>query len=110
MVIESRKDKGLGDVASVIVQMGHLQVGDYMVAGQEWGRVRALRDAGGEPTDGAGPASVVDVVGFRGHPAAGDELTVVPSERAASAIAAQVAHRRAQATLRYVCVCVCVCV
>jgi len=100
VVIESRKDKGLGDVASVIVQMGHLKVGDYMVAGPEWGRVRMLRDAGGNSVDGVGPSTVVEVVGFRGHPAAGEELIIVPSEKVAVAIAGQIAERRAKAQMR----------
>lgn len=62
--------------------------------------MRALHAVGGAPVDGAGPSSVVNVVGFRGHPAAGDELTVVPSEKTAVALATQLANRRALAALR----------
>ena len=100
VVIESRKDKGLGDVASVIVHMGQLAVGDYMVAGPEWGRVRALRDAAGNTVKGVGPSSVVDVVGFRGHPSAGDELLIVPSEKTAVALAGAASARKAKADSR----------
>jgi len=107
VVIESRKDKGLGDVASVIVQMGLLKVGDFMVAGTQWGRVRALRDFNGKTLEQAGPSTVVDVVGFRGHPGAGNELHIVPTEKAAVSISAKISERKTktetrqtQATLR----------
>ena len=100
VVIESRKDKRLGDVASVIVQMGRLKVGDFMVAGSEWGRVRMLQDVGGKSVDAVGPSTVAEVVGFRGHPAAGEELLVVPSDKVASSIAGQIAERKSKAQTR----------
>jgi translation initiation factor IF-2 len=74
--------------------MGRLAIGDYIVAGAEWGRVRALRDTHGSSLDAAGPSKVVEVVGFRGHPAAGEDLYVVPTEKIAVSIAAKVAERR----------------
>ena len=95
-VVESRKDKALGPVASVIVTLGELKVGDHVVVGGEWGRVRALRDCNRETTDSVGPSRVCEVIGFRGQPAAGEELYVVESEKAAVAYAERIALRKAK--------------
>ena len=79
-VIEAKLDRGRGPVATVLVQRGTLHPGDIVVAGAEWGRVRALVSATGEPVASAGPSVPVEVLGFSGTPEAGDRLAVVDSE------------------------------
>jgi translation initiation factor IF-2 len=79
-VIEARLDRGRGPVATVLVQRGTLKVGDIVVAGAEWGRVRALVSDTGAPVQQAGPSVPVEVLGFNGTPDAGDRLAVVESE------------------------------
>jgi translation initiation factor IF-2 len=79
-VIEAKLDRGRGSVATVLVQHGTLHVGDLIVAGAEWGRVRALISDTGAAVDGAGPSTPVEVLGFNGTPEAGDRLAVVDSE------------------------------
>src|SRR3984893_9416376 len=79
-VIEAKLDRGRGPVASVLVQRGTLHTGDIVVAGAEWGRVRALMSDAGQPVDMAGPSTPVEVLGFNGIPEAGDRLAVVDSE------------------------------
>jgi translation initiation factor IF-2 len=79
-VIEAKLDRGRGPVASVLVQRGTLHTGDIVVAGAEWGRVRALMSDTGQPVDMAGPSTPVEVLGFNGIPEAGDRLAVVDSE------------------------------
>ena len=79
-VIEAKLDRGRGPVATVLVQRGTLHVGDLVVAGAEWGRVRALVSDTGEPLESAGPSTPVEVLGFSGTPDAGDRLAVVDSE------------------------------
>ncbi len=79
-VIEAKLDRGRGPVATVLVQRGTLHVGDLVVAGAEWGRVRALVSDTGDPIDAAGPSTPVEVLGFSGTPDAGDRLAVVDSE------------------------------
>ena len=79
-VIEAKLDRGRGPVATVLVQRGTLRVGDLVVAGAEWGRVRALVSDTGEPIDSAGPSMPVEVLGFSGTPDAGDRLAVVENE------------------------------
>jgi translation initiation factor IF-2 len=79
-VIEAKLDRGRGPVATVLVQRGTLLVGDLVVAGAEWGRVRALVSDTGEPIDTAGPSTPVEVLGFSGTPDAGDRLAVVENE------------------------------
>src|SRR6185312_15404593 len=79
-VIEAKLDRGRGPVATVLVQRGTLRVGDLVVAGAEWGRVRALVSDTGEPIDSAGPSMPVEVLGFSGTPDASDRLAVVESE------------------------------
>jgi len=79
-VIEAKLDRGRGPVASVLVQRGTLRPGDIVVAGAEWGRVRALVSDLGDPVDAAGPSAPVEVLGFSGTPEAGDRLAVVDSE------------------------------
>jgi translation initiation factor IF-2 len=79
-VIEAKLDRGRGPVATVLIQRGTLHVGDIVVAGAEWGRVRALVSDTGEAVDLAGPSVPVEVLGFNGTPEAGDRLAVVEDE------------------------------
>jgi translation initiation factor IF-2 len=79
-VIEAKLDRGRGPVATVLVQRGTLHPGDIVVAGAEWGRVRALVSDTGEPVQTAGPSTPVEVLGFSGTPDAGDRLAVVDNE------------------------------
>jgi translation initiation factor IF-2 len=79
-VIEAKLDRGRGPVATVLVQRGTLIVSDIVVAGAEWGRVRALVSDTGESIEEAGPSVPVEILGFNGTPEAGDRLAVVDSE------------------------------
>jgi len=79
-VIEAKLDKGRGPVATVLVQRGSLKQGDIIVAGAEWGRVRALVNDRGETVSEAGPSEPVEVLGLSAAPEAGDEFVVVESE------------------------------
>jgi len=79
-VIEAKLDRGRGPVATVLVQRGTLEVGDLVVAGAEWGRVRALVSDTGDTVQSAGPSTPVEVLGFSGTPDAGDRLAVVENE------------------------------
>jgi translation initiation factor IF-2 len=85
-VIEARLDRGRGPVATVLVQRGTLKVGALVVAGSQWGRVRALMDDKGEPVEEAGPSTPVEVLGFSGAPEAGDRVAVVDTEARAREI------------------------
>ena len=87
IVIESRLDKGRGPVATVLVQRGTLHKGDILLAGLEYGRVRAMLNEHAQQLDEAGPSIPVEVLGLSGVPAAGDEATVVPNERKAREVA-----------------------
>ena len=94
-VIEAKLDRGRGPVATVLVQRGTLRVGDIIVAGAEWGRVRALVSDTGVAIDSAGPSTPVEVLGFSGTPDAGDRLAVVDSEgRAREVTAYRVRQKR----------------
>jgi len=79
-VIEAKLDRGRGPVATVLVQRGTLHVGDIVVAGSEWGRVRLLQNDRGETVPTAGPAMPIEVLGLTGVPEAGDEMVVVENE------------------------------
>lgn len=81
VVIESRLDKGRGSVASVLVQSGTLNQGDIVLAGQYFGRVRAMLDENGKPAKQAGPSIPVEILGLNGTPDAGDAFMVVDSEK-----------------------------
>lgn len=87
VVIESRLDKGLGAVATILIQQGTLKVGDSFVCGVQSGRVRMMMNDRGESVMEMGPGRPVQVVGFDGVPQAGDKLNVVSSEKEAKAIA-----------------------
>jgi translation initiation factor IF-2 len=79
-VIESRLDRGRGPIATVLVQKGTLHQGEIVVAGAEWGRVRAILDDKGRPMDEAGPSVPVEILGLAGIPSAGEPLVVVEDE------------------------------
>lgn len=87
VVVEAKMERGRGSVATVLVQRGTLKIGDIVVAGSEWGRVRALVDAYANSLTDAGPAMPVEVVGLNGTPLAGDEFSVVESESRARSVA-----------------------
>jgi translation initiation factor IF-2 len=93
-VIEAKLDRGRGPVATVLVQRGTLRGGDLVVAGAEWGRVRALVSDTGMPVEAAGPSTPVEVLGFNGTPDAGDRLAVVQSEARAREVTAYRARQR----------------
>ena len=85
-VIEARLDRGRGPVATVLVQRGTLKQGDIVVAGTEWGRVRALISDTGHSVIAAGPSMPVEVLGFNGTPEASDRIAVVDTEARAREI------------------------
>lgn len=87
VVVESRLDKGRGPVATVLVQNGTLKKGDIVLAGLHYGRVRAMLNEAGKTVDEAGPSIPVEILGLDGTPAAGDEFTVVSSEKKAREVA-----------------------
>lgn len=87
VVIESRLDKGRGPVASVLVQNGTLKVGDVVLVGHEYGRVRALVDEMSQSVKSAGPSIPVEILGLTGVPEAGDEFVVVADEKKAKEVA-----------------------
>ena len=93
-VIEAKLDRGRGPVATVLVQRGTLKVGDIVVAGAEWGRVRALVSDTGASIDQAGPSTPVEVLGFNGTPEASDRLAVVENEGRAREVTAYRARQR----------------
>ncbi|HEX5260535.1 MAG TPA: translation initiation factor IF-2 [Gaiellales bacterium] len=92
VIIESRLDVGRGPVATVLVQRGTLRVGDAAVAGDAWGKVKALNDYNGRRVKEAGPGVPVEILGFDRPPTAGELCRVVENER----IARQTAQQRAQ--------------
>ena len=95
VVVEANLESGRGAVATVLVQRGSLKVGDIVVAGSEWGRVRAMIDDGGHKTNIAGPSMPVEVMGLSGAPNAGDEFAVVDSEARAREVS-EFRERRAR--------------
>ena len=86
LVIEARLDKGRGPVATVLVQSGTLKAGDVVLAGQTFGRVRAMLDENGKPVKSAGPSIPVEIQGLTEVPQAGDEFMVMADERRAREI------------------------
>ncbi len=87
VVVEARLDKGRGSVATVLVQNGTLNQGDIVLAGQQFGRVRAMLDENGKPVKSAGPAIPVEILGLGGTPDSGEDFTVVPNEKKAREVA-----------------------
>lgn len=80
IVIEAKLDKGRGPVATILVQRGTMKRGDIVVAGAQWGRVRAMTDERGQALEEAGPSLPVEVLGLDGAPEPGDQLVVVENE------------------------------
>ncbi|MGN6513131.1 MAG: translation initiation factor IF-2, partial [Lysobacteraceae bacterium] len=99
VVIESALDKGRGPVATVLVQQGRLEKGDYLVCGTQFGRVRALFDEAGRQVQDAGPSIPVQVLGLSGVPDAGDDFVVVEDERLAKDVAQQRDAKRRESRL-----------
>jgi len=93
-VVEAKVDRGRGTVVTLLIQNGTLQVGDIVVAGSEWGKVRAMVNDHGKHIKSAGPSVPVEVLGFNGVPTAGQEFLVVETEAHAREIAESRAHRR----------------
>jgi translation initiation factor IF-2 len=86
-VIEASIEKGRGAVATVLVKKGTLKLGDPIIAGHEFGRVRAMFDENGKPVESAAPSMPVQVLGLQGTPNAGDEILAVENERKAREVA-----------------------
>jgi len=97
VVVEAKLDKGRGPVATVLVKRGTLKVGDIVVAGSEWGRVRALVNDRGTNVPDADPATPVEVLGLGGVPLAGEEMAVVESEARAREITEYRARKKREA-------------
>ncbi|MGA1141879.1 MAG: translation initiation factor IF-2 [Ilumatobacteraceae bacterium] len=93
-VLEARLDVGRGPVATVLVDKGTLKVGDPMVAGAAWGRVRAIINDRGEQIKQAGPSAPVQVLGLSAVPQAGDEFRIAPDDRTARTVADSRAQRQ----------------
>ena len=98
-VIEAHLDKAKGSVATLLVQNGTLRVGDVLVAGSAFGKVRAMVDDRGKRVDAASPSFAVEVLGLSEVPAAGDEFDVFESEKEARAIAGARADKQRQSRL-----------
>ncbi len=98
-VVEAKLHKGLGAVATILVQHGTLRVGDYFVVGDNYGRVRSMHDDKGVGIQEAGPSMPVEVHGLSGVPRAGDEFVVVPDEKMAKGIANQRQMKQREAAL-----------
>jgi translation initiation factor IF-2 len=86
-VLEAHLDKGRGPVATVLVQRGTLEVGDTLVSGTSWAKIRAMFDEWGQPVKAAGPAKPIQILGWSAVPNAGDEIRHVGDEREARHIA-----------------------
>ena len=99
VVLEAKLDRGRGAVATLLVQQGTLKVGDPFIAGQVFGRVRAMFDDRGRPIVGAGPSTPVEVLGLQGVPHAGDQLQVVQDPTQAQNIASQRQMQARQAAI-----------
>ncbi len=93
VVLEARKEKGRGIVATVLIQQGKLEIGDYFFCGSTWGRVRAIADDAGERITEAGPSDPVEITGFEDVPAAGDVFQGTESEGKALEVASYRSQR-----------------
>src|SRR3989344_2901519 len=87
LVVESRLDKGQGPVATVLVMSGQLNKGDIVLAGREYGRIRAMLDENGKSIKEAGPSIPVEILGLDGTPDAGDDMSVLADEKKAREVA-----------------------
>ncbi|MGB1311483.1 MAG: translation initiation factor IF-2, partial [Leucothrix sp.] len=97
LVIESRLEKGKGAVSTVLVQQGTLKRGDMLLAGSEYGRIRAMIDEDGKPIETAGPSIPVEVMGLSGTPSAGEAVMVMENERKAREIS-EMRHNKERET------------
>src|SRR5688572_10318515 len=88
VVLEASLERGRGAVATVLINQGKLQIGDILLAGREYGRIRAMFDENGTALTSAGPSTPVVVLGLSGTPMAGDDVQVVEDERQARDVAA----------------------
>jgi len=96
VIIEAKLERGRGPVGTVLVQRGTLRIGDIIVAGSAWGRVRALIDDRGEPVSSAGPSVPVEILGFDSAPEAGEPFAVVENEARARELTDYRARKRRQ--------------
>lgn len=99
-IVEAKLDKGRGPVATVLVARGTIKVGDIVVAGAEWGRVRALVNERGEQVASAGPSAPVEILGLSAPPEAGDDFAVVDNEGRAREVADFRARKKKEARSR----------
>jgi translation initiation factor IF-2 len=99
VVVESKLDPGRGAVVTILVQRGTLKVGDNVVAGAHWGRVRAMHDYKGDKVKQARPGEPVEILGFDSVPEAGEFVRVVENDRTARSLAGEKAHRIKTETL-----------
>ncbi|MFH4968513.1 translation initiation factor IF-2 [Gaetbulibacter sp. M240] len=99
-VVEAYLDRGRGYVSTVLVQAGTLRVGDYVLAGQHSGKVKAMHDERGKDIEAAGPSTPVSVLGLDGAPQAGDKFNVFQDEREAKQIAAKRAQLQREQSVR----------
>jgi translation initiation factor IF-2 len=99
-IVEAKLDKGRGPVATVLVQRGTVKVGDIVVAGGEWGRVRALVNERNEQVQSAGPSEPVEILGLSAPPDAGDEFSVVENDARAREVADFRARKKKEARSR----------
>lgn len=106
VVIEARVDKGRGAVTSILVQNGTLNIGDLVLAGSSYGRVRAMSDENGQRITSAGPSIPVEILGLPEAPMAGDEVLVVNDEKKAREVADARADRERQNVLNVQALCV----
>ena len=98
-IVEARLDKGRGPVTTVLVQQGTLKIGDPIVAGLHFGRVRSMADDRGQPVDKAGPSFPVEVTGLSGVPEAGESFHAVEDEKVAKEVAQHRHHKIREAEL-----------
>jgi len=99
VVVESSLDRGRGPIATLLIQQGTLKRGDMILAGQEYGRVRAMFNESGDPIEEAGPSMPAVVQGLSGVPQAGDEMLAVANERKARDAASQRRDRKREGRL-----------
>ncbi|ULC59441.1 translation initiation factor IF-2 [Flaviramulus sp. BrNp1-15] len=99
-VVEAFLDKGRGYVSTILVQAGTLRVGDYVLAGRNSGKVKAMHDERGNDVEAAGPSTPVSILGLDGAPQAGDKFNVFEDEREAKQIAAKRAQLQREQSVR----------